>query len=197
MAKTKDTQPAMEDATALAADTLPEFQTPTEQTEPKNELRELTELLQRTQANFENYRKQTEKRVEEFKLMAAKDVLKQLLPVVDNFQLALHNATSGAVSNEFTKGIELIYAQLVGLLEEQGVQPIITENQLFNAHLHEPLLKVESHLPENTILEEFQRGFLLHGMVLRPARVKISSGKKSNGMDNTKILKESETKNNN
>ena len=137
-------------------------------------LQELTELLQRTQANFENYRKQTEKRIEDIKQMAAKDVIVQLLPLIDNFELALKNAH--VHPEEFVKGIELIYSQLSGVLQQVGVKPIMTEKTTFDPYLHEALLKVESSQPANTILEEFQRGFTLHGQVIRHARVKISSG---------------------
>lgn len=142
---------------------------------PKSDpVQELTELLQRTQANFENYRKQTEKRIEDIKQMAAKDVIVQLLPLIDNFELALKNAR--AHPEEFVKGVELIYSQLVDVLQQSGVQSIVTEKKAFDPYLHEALLKVESSQPANTILEEFQKGFTLHGQVIRHARVKISAG---------------------
>ena len=145
--------------------------------ESKDQLQEMTELLQRTQANFENYRKQMEKRVEEIKQLAAKDIVLQLLPVLDNFELAFRNQNHNP--QEFIKGIELIYVQLKELLEHQGVKAIPALGK-FNPYYHEALLKVESELPENTILEEFQRGFTLQGQVIRPVRVKISSGPTKN-----------------
>ncbi|HIG93486.1 TPA: nucleotide exchange factor GrpE [Candidatus Woesearchaeota archaeon] len=150
-------------------------QAPEQHIETPTPLQEMTELLQRTQANFENYRKQTEKRVEEMKLLAARDIIRQLLPIIDNFQLALKN---GSASAEFVKGMELIYAQLLGTLEENGIKTIHSEHQQFDPYLHEPLLRADSELPENSIIEEFQQGFTFHGQVLRHAKVKISSGKK-------------------
>lgn len=140
----------------------------------KDELAEMKDLLQRTQANFENYRKQVEKRVEEIRDMAAKDVILQLLPVLDNLELALKSADKNLV--EFRKGIELIYSQLFNILENQGVKVI--EAKKFDPYFHEPLLKVESEAPENSILEEFQKGFMLNNRVIRHAKVKLSAGKK-------------------
>ncbi|HIH10925.1 TPA: nucleotide exchange factor GrpE [Candidatus Woesearchaeota archaeon] len=137
---------------------------------------ELTELVQRTQANLENYRKQMEKRIEEIQQTAARSIIIQLLPALDNLDLALRSAA--AHPEEFIKGVAMIQSQLQVMLEQQGVQPIMTTNQKFDPHLHEALLKEESALPENTILEEFQKGYLLHGRVLRHARVKISKKEK-------------------
>lgn len=138
-------------------------------------IEELKDLLQRTQANFENYRKQTEKRVEEMQEMAGKQLIVELLPIVDNFELALQHAEG---DRPFVKGVKLIYAQLLGFLENAGVQLIDARQQLFDPKIHEALLKVESELPENTVLEELQKGYTLQGRVLRPARVKISAGLK-------------------
>ncbi len=157
-------------------DPLPNSEELKLETPESDPIQELTELLQRTQANFENYRKQTEKRIEDIKQMAAKDVIVQLLPLLDNFELALKNAR--AHPEEFVKGVELIYSQLVEVLQLSGVQPIVTEKKVFDPYLHEALLKVESSQPTNTILEEFQKGFTLHGQVIRHARVKISAGLK-------------------
>ena len=152
-------------------------ETPTEPlpTEPLDPLAEMKELLQRTQANFENYRKQTEKRLEEFREFATKNLILQILPVLDNFERALNSKEVNPA--DFIHGIELIYSQLFSILEEQGIKPIAIENGKFDPYHHEPLLKVESDLPEGTIIEELQKGYTLHGIVLRPAKVKVSAGK--------------------
>lgn len=152
---------------------------------------ELKDLLQRTQANFENYRKQTEKRVEEMQELAGKQLIVELLPIVDNFELALQHAEG---DRPFVKGIKLIYAQLLGFLENAGVQLIEAKQQRFDPKLHEALLKVESELPENTVLEELQKGYTLHGRVLRPARVKISAGLRKSGESSEKEQKKGSKK---
>ncbi len=141
-------------------------------------LAEMTDLVKRTHANFENYRKQSEKRMEELQQMAAKQLIVELLPIIDNFEMALKN-TMHRQQEDFIKGIELIYAQLMGVLEQQGVTAMNTERQQFDLYYHEALLKVPSEKPENTILEEFQKGFLLYGQVIRHAKVKVSAGRKT------------------
>ncbi|MBR9683482.1 nucleotide exchange factor GrpE [Candidatus Woesearchaeota archaeon] len=163
---------------------------------------ELTELLQRTQANLENYRKQTEKRIVEIRQMAARDIILQILPVMDNFELALKNTCSnqddflsGAEKskisgtpknsfNEFLMGVELIYSQLLTVLKDNKIKTIETQNQLFDPFYHEAILKVDSELPENTIVEEVQKGFLLNDKVIRHTKVKISAGKKKEEQTN-------------
>ena len=132
-------------------------------------------MLQRTQANFENFRKQTEKRMEEIRDMTSRGVILQILPVLDNFELALKSTDQ---KGDFVSGVELIYAQLFTVLENNDIKIIETEDRMFDPHYHEALMKVESDLPENTIIEELQKGYLLHDKVVRHARVKISAGKK-------------------
>jgi len=138
-------------------------------------LKDMIELLKRTQANFENFRKQTEGRITDIRETASKDLILQILPIVDNFHLALKNAPQE--NTDFLQGVELIYAQLNSLLGDNGVEPIETEKKNFDPYYHEALMKVASEEPENTIVEEFQRGYILHGNVIRHARVKLSAGK--------------------
>jgi len=141
------------------------------------QIKELTELVQRTQANFENYRKQTEKRIDEIKEQAAKEIITQLLPIVDNFDLALKNKVDIDNIEEFINGIKLIKSLLDKLLKENAVKTINTRGEFFDPYFHEALMKVEADLPENKIIEELQRGFTLQGKVIRHAKVKISAGK--------------------
>lgn len=159
------------------------------QQQTQQQLEELTELLKRTQANFENYRKQTEKRVEELRLMAAKQVILEFLPVYDHLQLALRSMQNSELSiekkeehqhpNEFVEGVVLIAAQFKEILQNLGVQEIPTVGEKANPYLHEPLLTVESEsVQEGFIVEVFQSGFILHGQVIRHAKVKVSAGKK-------------------
>ena len=157
-------------------------------------LQEMRELLQRTQANFENYRKQQEKRIEALREMAAKDIILQLLPVLDNFELALKNVDAQDTQNtpEFIKGVELIYSQLFSLLENNGVKVIKTENKKFDPYFHEALMKVESELQEGMVVEELQKGYLLNGKVVRHAKVKISKGSDLNVDKNKKSMKSGE-----
>jgi len=137
---------------------------------------ELTDLLQRTQANFENYRKQMQIYMEETKRMAARDIVLQLLPIIDNFELALKTVNSEKGNKEFIQGIELIHSQLLQVLQQNHVIAMETMGKKFDPYHHEALMKAPSELPAGTIMEEFQKGFIMHGKVLRHAKVKISSG---------------------
>ena len=160
----------------------------------REEYDELKELLQRTQANFENFRKQTEKRMEEFRQMAAKEVIVELLPVLDNFQLALQHTHDTKANGEFVKGVELIYAQLVSLLESLGVNMVMSVGQKFDPYQHEPLMRVESEQPENTVVEEFCPGYTFQGAILRHAKVKLSAGKKNHVAGEGKVQVEGKEK---
>ncbi|MDP3699092.1 MAG: nucleotide exchange factor GrpE [Nanoarchaeota archaeon] len=137
---------------------------------------ELTDLLKRTQANFENYRKQTQGYIEDIKKMAARDILLQVLPIVDNFELALKAVSPDQADTEFVRGVTLIHSQLLQLLQHNNVVPLETAGKDFDPYLHEALMKVPSEMPAHTIMEEFQKGFTMHGKVLRHAKVKISAG---------------------
>ena len=143
-----------------------------------DQLAEMKDLLQRTQANFENFRKQTDKRIEEIRTMAARDIITQVLPVIDNFNFALKNVNKTNGNSDFIDGVEMIYSQMNTILKDAGVKEIKTKNEKFNPTYHEALMKMESNLPEGTIVEEFQKGFKIGDRVIRHARVKISAGKK-------------------
>lgn len=138
----------------------------------EKENKELLETLQRLQADFENYRKRTEKQNQEFCKFANKELIIKILPLLDNFELALKNTKN---HDEFIKGIELIYSQLITLLEEQGLKKIETIGGKFNPHLHEALMQ-EKHedKEENIIIEEFQKGYTLNDQIIRHSKVKVS-----------------------
>lgn len=165
--------------------------------EQNTQLQEVIELLKRTQANFENYKKLTEKRMQERQGYAAQEGILQLLPIITNLELALKNAKGN--HDEFKKGIELIYTQCLQLLEDNQIKPMNTINTAFNPKYHEALMKVESDLPENTIIEEFQRGFMFQDRVIMHAKVKVSAGRKKESNDaeqknNTETKKQDSTK---
>lgn len=141
---------------------------------------ELTDLLQRTHANFENYRKQMQAHIEDIRKMAAKEVILQLLPIVDNFALALKSVPAHERKKDFVHGMELIHSQLMQLLQNNNVTTMETTGKDFDPYYHEALMKVPSEVPANKIMEEFQKGFLMQGKVLRHAKVKISAGNGSN-----------------
>jgi molecular chaperone GrpE len=138
---------------------------------------ELVETLQRLQAEFENYKKRVEKENAEYCLQANGQLIRELLPVLDNFELALgHVKPEEKQDGGLYKGMELIYVQLVGILETNGVTPIQpAEGEKFDPYCHEAMLAEQKEgVEKNRVLEVLQRGYMLKGRILRTAKVKIT-----------------------
>ncbi|MBU1201302.1 MAG: nucleotide exchange factor GrpE [Nanoarchaeota archaeon] len=140
----------------------------------EEEKKELINTLQRLQAEFENYKKRTENECADVRKYAEEELIKSLLSILDNFELALKNKEC---KEEFTKGVELIYSQLFQMLEDCGLKPIKCEGEKFNPYMHEALLSEKTDQEENTVLEELQKGYKLHDKVIRHAKVKVSKKK--------------------
>jgi len=145
-------------------------------TKPKKDakeekIKELTDSLQRLQAEFENYKKRVEKEKEGFVKFSKADLIAKLLPSLDSFELALKQT---ADKEKFIKGIELIFAQLYSLLESEGLRPIKALGEKLDPYKHEVLMKQESYKEEDVILEELQKGYMLNDKVLRHSKVKVS-----------------------
>ena len=143
------------------------------QQDENKKVQELTDSLQRLQAEFENYKKRIEKEKLEFVKFANEELVLRILPVIDSFELALQNTNS---HDEFVKGIKLIYTQLFSMLESLGVQKIKAQGEKFDPYKHEVLLQEQSNREEGIIIEELQKGYLLGEKVIRHAKVKISKG---------------------
>ncbi|MBR9699890.1 nucleotide exchange factor GrpE [Candidatus Woesearchaeota archaeon] len=133
---------------------------------------ELTDTLQRLQAEFENYKKRVEKDNLEFRKYADAKIIEKILPIVDSFELALKNNDN---AEEFKKGVKMIYGQLFDTLEKEGVRPIKAEGEKFDPYKHEVLLneKTEKEEEDGQIVEELQKGYMLKDKVLRYAKVKV------------------------
>jgi molecular chaperone GrpE len=137
---------------------------------------ELQDLLLRRQAEFENSRRRTERERLEFAEYAAMEAVKAFLPTLDDFDRALKAAAaSPAADPEFVKGFELIYQRLLENLKKQGLEPILTENQKFDPHVHHAVEMVQNEdVEDHTILGEYQQGYNFKGKLLRPAMVKVA-----------------------
>jgi molecular chaperone GrpE len=133
---------------------------------------EIQDLLQRRQAEFENYRRRVERERGELLEFAAMDTVKSLLPVLDDFERALKVDSS---DKELVKGMELIYQRLYESLKKLGLEPVAGDSELFNPHIHHAveMMDTKDH-PDQTILEEYQRGYYFKGRLLRPAMVKVA-----------------------
>jgi molecular chaperone GrpE len=133
---------------------------------------EMQDLFQRRQAEFENFRRRSERERGELLEFAAMDTVKSLLPVLDDFERALKVETA---DREYAKGMELIYQRLYEGLRKLGLEPIGSDVPLFNPHIHHAVEMVDTKdQPDQTILEEYQRGYYFKGRLLRPAMVKVA-----------------------
>jgi len=135
----------------------------------ERKIAELTETLQRLQAEFANYQKRADRDMDSFRKFASQDLIMDLLPVLDSLSLALQHTGD----KDAQKGIELVARQLSDVLHKRGLARI-DNTALFDAKLHEALLTQACDKPEGTILEVLQEGYTLQGRVIRAAKVKIA-----------------------
>jgi len=140
---------------------------------------EYKERLQRLAADFENYRKRVEKEKEDFVKFCKEDLIHELLPILDNFEMALHHVKNTTDPKKIIEGIELVERQFHNILKKEGLQVIATKGKKFDPHIHEAIMHEETDKhPEGFIIEELRKGYILSGKVVRPAQVKISKRKK-------------------
>lgn len=138
----------------------------------KAERDELKELLLRRQAEFDNFRKRTEKERSDFLQYAGMELVRDMLPILDDFDRA-RKVEAG--NPEYAKGVEMIYSRMYETLKKVGMEPIEAEGKHFDPHLHQAVERVETKDAEDgTILGEFQRGYLFKGKLLRPSMVKVA-----------------------
>ena len=147
-------------------------------------VRELTEerdnlkdSLLRKQAEFENFRKRTDRERSEFVKFASGELMREVLNVLDSFELALGKEDSpGGEVEDVRKGFELIYKQLVDSLKRFGLEAIEAKGRPFDPNVHEAVSTQPSdEVADGTVLEELRRGYLLHGKLLRPAMVTVAA----------------------
>lgn len=151
----------------------------TEETKPKTEVEianekiaELTITLQRLQAEFENYRKRAEKDSGLQREYASAPVITKLLPIIDTFEIAIKNSKD---PEKFRKGMELIYAELMSVLKNEGVRKIDAAGKQLDPYLHDAMMAVEAKdKSKDTIIEVLQEGYKLKDRVIRHSKVKIA-----------------------
>lgn len=133
---------------------------------------DMHDLLLRHQAEFNNFRRRTERDRSDFVQYAGMEFVREVLPVLDDFERALQ---ADAASRDYAKGIELIYQRMYDALKKMGLEPIETGGKLFDPHLHQAVEKVQTKDAEDhAILAEFQRGYHFKGKMLRPSMVKVA-----------------------
>jgi molecular chaperone GrpE len=137
------------------------------------ETRELREHLQRLQAEFDNYRKRVLREQTTAVEMASEPVMRRLLEVLDDFELALMHAGDDVDPERLLKGVELVYAKLVDALQGEGLERIPAEGAPFDPELHEALMQTGEGTGEPHVAEVFRQGYALRGRVIRPAGVRV------------------------
>lgn len=142
----------------------------------REEARQYNEHYLRALADMENMRKRTSRERDEYVKYATAPLIKKLLPVIDDLERALTMSVQHQDYASLYKGVEMIVKSLHEIIKTEGVQAIEAAGKPFDPEFHEPLILEESsEHPSNTVLEELQRGYTLHGRVLRPSLVKVSN----------------------
>jgi molecular chaperone GrpE len=145
----------------------------------KKERDDLRDRLLRKQAEFENFKKRIEREKSEYFQFASAELMRELLNVLDSFQLAIRNAAAEeSGSDTLRRGFELIDKQLQDVLARFGLKQIEAKGQIFDPNFHQAVTtQVTDEVAENTIVEELRKGYLLNGRLLRPAMVSVSAKK--------------------
>ena len=139
-------------------------------------IEELTDRLTRQMAEFDNFRKRTEREKSQMYEIGAKDIIEKILPVIDNFERGLAAVPEESKEDPFVEGMEKIYKQIMTTLEGVGVKPIEAVGQEFNPDFHNAVTHVEDEeAGENIITEEFQKGYMYHDSVVRHSMVKVAN----------------------
>ncbi|AOZ91746.1 nucleotide exchange factor GrpE [Paenibacillus crassostreae] len=136
---------------------------------------EAQQRVLRTQADFDNYRKRTQKEKEDTAKYASIKLITELLPIVDNFERAISVEVADTQLESFSKGMNMIYRQLEGILQTEGLVPMESVGEPFNPEYHQAIMQVPSEdYEEGIVVEVVQKGYMLKDKVLRPAMVKVS-----------------------
>ena len=139
-------------------------------------IEELQDKVKRQMAEFDNFRKRTEKEKSAMFEMGASDIIKKLLPIVDNFERGFKSITDEEKETPFAKGMDMVYKQTMKMLEDAEVKPIEAIGLEFNPDLHNAVMHVEDDsVGENIIVEEFEKGYTYRETVIRHSMVKVAN----------------------
>ena len=139
----------------------------------EQQVEELTDRLKRSMAEFDNFRKRTEKEKASMYVIGARDIVEKILPVVDNFERGLAQAPEG---DAFADGMKMIYKQLMTALDEMGVKEIEAKGKEFDPNLHNAVMHVEDeNAGTNEVVEVFQKGYTYKDFVVRHSMVKVAN----------------------
>jgi len=140
---------------------------------------ETYDRLLRASAEFDNYKKRSSREMEEFRKFANQSLIKEMLSVVDNLELAM-NSTDGhkAIDKDLLQGLEMTHKEILKVFEKFNVKPIDAKGQPFDPTFHEAVMQEETNdSPKNTVINELQRGYMIHDRLLRPSMVVVAKPK--------------------
>ncbi len=145
-----------------------------QEAEMEKQLADYKDSLQRLQAEFENYKKRVDREKSQSRQLAAAEMAKEFLPVLDSFELAI-KALGNSSDAKLTKGMEMIYGQFYSVLESAGLRPIKAVGEKLDPYRHEVLLQEETadEKKDGLVVEEFQKGYVINGIILRYSKVKV------------------------
>jgi molecular chaperone GrpE len=151
----------------------------------EEEAKEAYDRLLRVTADFENYKKRSSREMEEFRKYANQSLLKEMLSVVDNLELAITSSSDGKKADKtLIEGLNLTLNEILRVFEKFNVTPIEAQGKPFDPAYHEAVMREESDdYPENTVISEFQKGYLIHDRLLRPAMVVVAVPKTTTRKD--------------
>lgn len=140
------------------------------------QIEELTDKYKRTMAEFDNFRKRTEKEKSAMYEIGAKDIIEKFLPIVDNFERGFAVLSEEEKAAPFADGMDKVYKQLMKALEDAGVKPIEAVGKEFDPNLHNAVMHIDDeNFGENTVAEEFQKGYTYRDSVVRHSMVKVAN----------------------
>ena len=148
----------------------------------EKEAQETYDRLLRASAEFDNFKKRSSREMEEFRKFANQSLIKEMLAVVDNLELAM-NSTNGhrTIDKDLLQGLEMTHKEILKVFEKFNVKPIDAKGQPFDPTFHEAVMQEEtSDSPKNTVINELQRGYLIHDRLLRPSMVVVAKPKENN-----------------
>ena len=147
----------------------------------EQQAKENYDRLLRVSAEFENYKKRTSRELEEFRKFANQSLIKEMLSVIDNLELAM-NSTNGhkTIDQGLLQGLDMTHKEILKVFEKFNVKPIEAKGQIFDPTYHEAVMQEETdEVDENTVINELQRGYLIHDRLLRPAMVVVARPRES------------------
>jgi molecular chaperone GrpE len=186
--KSKETEP---EQTTPGEQTINDEEDPMKALEAKfeakeKEAEETYDRLLRLSAEFENYKKRSSREIEEFRKFANQSLIKEMLSVVDNLELAM-NSTNGhkAIDKDLLQGLEMTHREILKVFEKFNVKPIDAKGQPFDPTFHEAVMQEETNdYAKNTVINEMQRGYMIHDRLLRPSMVVVAKPREEKDSEN-------------